>query len=181
MADADEESSKSHFSIQKIYVKDVSFESPDTPKAFRFSKWEPKIDLNLNNAHSKIDDNLYEAVLTITATVQHEEKTAFLVEVQQAGIFAVAGFNDDEKKYLLGSQCMNILFPYARETISDLTTRGGFPPLLLSPVNFDALYQQHMQKQATEAEDTETQDTEVQGQDTEAQDATPKDPAVVKH
>lgn len=181
MADADEQTQKSHFSIQKIYVKDVSFESPDTPKAFSFAKWEPKIELNLNNSHTSIDENLYEAVLTITATVRHQEKTAFLVEVQQAGIFAVVGFNEKDKKYLLGSQCMNILFPFARETISDLTTRGGFPPLLLSPVNFDALYQQHMQKQATEAEDTETQDTAVQGQDTEAQDATPRDPAIVKH
>ncbi len=181
MADADEQTQKTHFSIQKIYVKDVSFESPDTPKAFSFAKWEPKIELNLNNSHTSIEENLYEAVLTITATARHQEKTAFLVEVQQAGIFAVAGFNENDKKYLLGSQCMNILFPFARETISDLTTRGGFPPLLLSPVNFDALYQQHMQKQTTESEDTETQDTEVQGQDTEAQDATPMDPAVVKH
>ncbi len=181
MADADEQTQKTHFSIQKIFVKDVSFESPDTPKAFSFAKWEPKIELNLNNSHTSIDDNLYEAVLTITATVRHQEKTAFLVEVQQAGIFAVAGFKENDKKYLLGSQCMNILFPFARETISDLTTRGGFPPLLLSPVNFDALYQQHMQKQATEAEDTETQDAEVQGQDTEAQDATPQDPVIVKH
>ncbi len=181
MADADEQTQKTHFSIQKIYVKDVSFESPDTPKAFSFAKWEPKIELNLNNSHTSIDENLYEAVLTITATVRHQEKTAFLVEVQQAGIFAVAGFNENEEKYLLGSQCMNILFPFARETISDLTTRGGFPPLLLSPVNFDALFQQHMQKQATEIEDTETQDTEVQGQDTEAQGATPQDPAIVKH
>ncbi len=181
MADADEQTQKTHFSIQKIFVKDVSFESPDTPKAFSFAKWEPKIELNLNNSHTSIDDNLYEAVLTITATVRHQEKTAFLVEVQQAGIFAVAGFNENDQQYLLGSQCMNILFPFARETISDLTTRGGFPPLLLSPVNFDALYQQHMQKQATEAEDTETQDTEVQDQDTEAQDATPQDPVIVKH
>jgi preprotein translocase subunit SecB len=176
MADADEQSPQSQFSIQKIYIKDVSFESPNTPKAFSFNtkafsftKWEPKIDLNLNNAHSNIDDNLYEAVLTITATVKHEEKTAFLVEVQQAGIFAVAGFNDDEKKYLLGSQCMNILFPYARETISDLTTRGGFPPLLLAPVNFDALYQQHMQQLSDKEKDAEIQD--VENQDVEAQDA----------
>ncbi len=152
MADADEQSPQSHFSIQKIYIKDVSFESPDTPKAFKFTKWEPKIDLNLNNAHSNIDENLYEVVLTITATVKHEEKTAFLVEVQQAGIFAVAGFNDDEKKYILGSQCMNILFPYARETISDLTTRGGFPPLLLAPVNFDALFMQAIQQAQEQAE-----------------------------
>ena len=152
---ADEKAPETHFSIQKIYVKDVSFESPDTPGAFSFAKWEPKIELNLNNAHNSIDDKLYEAVLTITATVKHQDKTAYLVEVQQAGIFAVFGFNENDKKYLLGSQCMNILFPYARETISDLSTRGGFPPLILSPVNFDALYQQHMQQQAAKEEDVE--------------------------
>jgi preprotein translocase subunit SecB len=159
---ADEKAPQTHFSIQKIYVKDVSFESPDTPKAFSFTKWEPKIELNLNNAHTSIDDDLYEAVLTITATVKHQEKNAFLVEVQQAGIFAVAGFNENDKKYLLGSQCMNILFPYARETVSDLTTRGGFPPLLLSPVNFDALYQQHMQKQAGENADGQEEEIEAE-------------------
>ena len=150
-----EKAPQTHFSIQKIYIKDVSFESPDTPKAFSFTKWEPKIDLNLNNTHTVIDENLYEAVLTITATVKHQDKSAFLVEVQQAGIFAVAGFNENDTRYLLGSQCMNILFPYARETVSDLTTRGGFPPLLLSPVNFDALYQQHMNQKTAEDQDAE--------------------------
>jgi len=158
---ADEQAPETHFSIQKIYVKDVSFESPGTPKTFSFDKWEPKIDLNLNNAHTSIDDKLVEAVLTVTATVKHKETTAFLVEVQQAGIFAVVGFNENDKKYLLGSQCMNILFPYARETISDLTTRGGFPPLLLSPVNFDAIYQQHMQQQAAKDQGAEVEDAET--------------------
>jgi len=158
---ADEKAPETHFSIQKIYVKDVSFESPDTPQAFSFTKWEPKIDLNLNNAHTNIDDKLFEAVLTITATVKHQDKTAFLVEVQQAGIFAVIGFNENDKKYLLGSQCMNILFPYARETVSDLTTRGGFPPLILSPVNFDALFQQHMKQQAVVDQEGEKQDAEI--------------------
>ena len=152
---ADEQAPETHFSIQKIYVKDVSFESPDAPKAFSFTKWEPKIDLNLNNTHTRIDDKLFDVVLTVTATVKHDEKTAFLVEVQQAGIFAVVGFDENDSNYLLGSQCMNILFPYARETISDLTTRGGFPPLLLSPVNFDAIYQQHMQKKAAKDQDDE--------------------------
>jgi preprotein translocase subunit SecB len=157
---ADEQSPETHFSIQKIYVKDVSFESPATPKSFSFDKWEPKIELNFNNANTSIDDNLYEAVLTVTATVKQKEKTAFLVEVQQAGIFAVVGFNENDRKYLLGSQCMNILFPYAREAISDLTTRGGFPPLLLSPVNFDAIYQQHMQQQTDTKQNSKHQDAE---------------------
>ncbi|MCZ6487667.1 MAG: protein-export chaperone SecB [Gammaproteobacteria bacterium] len=145
---AEENAPQNHFSIQKLYVKDVSFESPDTPKAFNFSKWEPKIELNLNHTHSAIDDKIYEAVLTVTATVKQQEKTAFLVEVQQAGVFAIVGFDENERNYILSSQCMSILFPYAREAISDLTSRGGFPPLVLTPVNFDALYKQHVQQQA---------------------------------
>ncbi len=146
---------ENQFSIQKIYVKDISFESPAAPGAFSFKKWEPKIDLNLNNAHTIINENVYEAVLTITATVKHDDKAAFLVEVQQAGIFTVVGFKEQDRSYLLASQCMNILFPYAREVISDLTARGGFPPLVLSPVNFDALYQQHIQQQEKKEQGTE--------------------------
>ena len=94
---------------------------------------------------------MHEVVLTVTATVRQENKTAFLIEVQQAGIFAITGFSNQDLGYLIGSQCMNILLPYVRETVSDLTTRGGFPPLILSPVNFDALYQQHLQEQQTKA------------------------------
>ena len=145
---AEKKAPQKEYSIQKLYVKDISFESPDTPKAFSFNKWEPKIELNLNHTHSAIDANLYEAVLTVTATVKQEEKPAFLVEVQQAGLFAIVGFDDNDRNYILRSQCMNILFPYAREAISDLTSRGGFPPLVLTPVNFDALYKQHLDQQA---------------------------------
>ncbi len=152
---AEEKAPQNHFSIQKLYVKDVSFESPDTPKAFSFSKWEPKIELNLNHTHSAIDDKIYEAVLTVTATVKQQEKTAFLVEVQQAGVFAIVGFDENERNYILSSQCMSILFPYAREAISDLTSRGGFPPLVLTPVNFDALYKQHVQQQADKEQGAE--------------------------
>ncbi|MFQ5631385.1 MAG: protein-export chaperone SecB, partial [bacterium] len=133
---SEKEAQKTQFSIQKLYVKDISFESPGAPGVFGFKKWEPKIDLNLNNAHKLLSEGVYEALLTITATVKHDDKTAFLVEVQQAGIFAVAGFKEQDRNYILASQCMNILFPYAREVISDLTARGGFPPFILSPVNF---------------------------------------------
>ncbi len=150
-----EQEIKKQFSIQKLYVKDVSFESPGAPKSFTFDKWEPKIELNLSNEQQHIDGDLYEVVLRITATVSHADSTAFLVEVHQAGLFALAGFEDDEKGYLLGSQCMSTLFPYAREVVSDLSVRGGFPPLLLSPVNFDALYQQHLQRQQDRQQDTE--------------------------
>lgn len=141
------------FSIQKLYVKDASFESPGTPHSFSFRKWDPKIDLNLTNTHRHIDGDMYEAVLCVTATVSLEEKTVFLVEVQYAGLFGLAGFDETERKYLLGSQSMNVLFPYAREVVSDLTIRGGFPPLILSPVNFDALYQQHLRQNAEKQAD----------------------------
>lgn len=150
---------QTHFSIQKIYVKDVSFESPGAPEVFSFKKWEPQIELNINNAHTRLNDQMYEAVLTVTATVKQEDKTAFLIEVQQAGIFAITGFSDQDLGYLIGSQCMNILLPYARETVSDLTTRGGFPPLILAPVNFDALYQQHLKEQ--QAKEPESADAQV--------------------
>ena len=147
---------KQQFAIQKLYVKDVSFESPSSPKSFSYKKWDPKIDLNLTNKQTHIDADIFEAVLSITATVSIEDETAFLVEVHQAGLFQIAGFEEEQKSYLMGSQCMNILFPYAREVISDMSVRGGFPPLIMSPVNFDALYQQHLQqKQEEQGEATE--------------------------
>lgn len=155
MADAKE--TRKQFGIQKLYIKDVSFESPGVPGSFKFSKWDPRIDLNLANEHKQIDGDLYEVVLSITATVTHEENTAFLAEVHQCGLFVLTGFEDEERKYLLGSQCMSTLFPYAREAISDLSVRGGFPPLVLAPVNFDALYQQHLQRQQTRQGDTEAE------------------------
>ncbi len=154
---SDEQAPKNQFAIQKLYIKDISFESPATPKVFSFQKWEPKIELNLTNKHTNIARDLYEAVLSITVTATHEDKTAFLIEIHQAGVFAVGGFNEQDRNYILGCQCMNILLPYAREVISDMTTRGGFPPLILAPVNFDALYQQHMQAQK-DKKVTDTQD-----------------------
>ncbi|MGB5329912.1 MAG: protein-export chaperone SecB [Gammaproteobacteria bacterium] len=149
---------RQQFAIKKLYVKDVSFESPTSPKSFSYKKWEPKIDLNLGNKQTQIDADMYEVVLSVTATVSIEDETAFLIEVHQAGLFQIGGFEDEQKSYLLGSQCMNILFPYAREVISDMSVRGGFPPLILSPVNFDALYQQHMQQQQEEQAETGTDD-----------------------
>jgi preprotein translocase subunit SecB len=138
---------ENQFAIQKLYIKDVSFESPSTPEVFSFAKWEPKIDLNLNNTSKQVSEGVYEVVLSVTATAKHNDKTAFLVEVQQAGVFNVVGFNPDDTRYILNAQCMTILFPYAREVTSDLTSRGGFPPLLLNPVNFDALFASAVQQQ----------------------------------
>jgi preprotein translocase subunit SecB len=133
------------FSIQKIYIKDMSFETPNSPKIF-IGKWEPTVDFNLGTQVSPLEDSMYEVTLTVTITVKSENATAYLVEVNQAGIFSLAGFTDAEMGPMLGSFCPNILFPYAREAISDLVTKGGFPQMLLAPVNFDALYSQHIQQ-----------------------------------
>lgn len=135
------------FVIQRLYVKDVSFEVPDSPAVF-LKKWEPELKLDLGTKVNDLEDNVKEVVLTVTATVTLEDKTAFLVEVQQAGIFAMENFPKEQLAPLLGSYCPNLLYPYAREVISNLVIKAGFPQLYLSPVNFDALYQQHQASQA---------------------------------
>lgn len=133
------------FAIQKIYTKDVSFETPNSPQIFT-QKWEPTVDFNLGTNVQLLEEGVYEVALTVTATVKCEETVAYLAEVCQAGIFALAGFVEQELGPMMGSFCPNILFPYAREAISDLVSKGGFPQLLLAPVNFDALYAQHIQQ-----------------------------------
>lgn len=138
------------FVIQKIYTKDVSFESPNTPALFTHD-FQPQLSVDLNVESSKLENDVYHVVVRVTATTKVEDKTAFLCEVEQAGIFTLAGFNDAELSYMLGVQCPNALFPYARETVSDLVTRGGFPQLLLEPVNFEAMYHDHMQQAQAEA------------------------------
>lgn len=132
------------FALQRIYTKDVSFETPNSPDVFSQS-WEPKSNLNLNSSVTPLGEDLYEVILSVTVTTSIEEKTAYLVEVQQAGIFLAKGFPDQDMGPMMGAYCPNILFPYAREVISDLVSKGSFPQLLLTPVNFDALYAQHMQ------------------------------------
>lgn len=133
------------FEIQKIFIKDVSFESPNSPDIFR-EKWQPKTDIHLASQNTKISDELYEVTLHATVTTSQNDRTAFLVEIKQSGVFLIKNFPEDQLAHLLGSYCPHTLFPYAREGVSDLVTKGGFPPLLLSPVNFDALYQQQMAK-----------------------------------
>ena len=142
------------FTIQKIYIKDVSFESPNAPAVFT-EEWKPESNLELNTNAKKLEDNVYEVVLSLTVTVKNNDKVAHLVEIQQCGIFSVAGFSDQDMSHMLGSFCPNILFPYAREAVSDMVTRGGFPQLLLAPVNFDALYAQHLQQMQNDAEQEE--------------------------
>jgi preprotein translocase subunit SecB len=134
------------FSIQKIYTRNVSFESPNAPEMFA-RDFQPQLDVDLNVESKKLEDDVFHVVVRVTATTKMEERTAFLCEVEQAGIFTIQGFEEGELNYLLGAQCPNTLFPYAREAVSDLVIRGGFPQLLLEPVNFDAMYANHMQQQ----------------------------------
>ena len=136
------EQPQQQFAMQRIYTKDVSFESPSTPEVFK-KQWQPKVNVDLNTKSDKIDDQgNFEVVLTITITAKIEEETAFLVEIQQAGIFFIAGFEGEDLRRILGTAAPNILFPYAREAIDAVCVKGGFPPVMLAPVNFDALYQQ---------------------------------------
>ncbi len=141
------------FAIQKIYVKDISFEAPNTPQVFR-EQWTPDVSLQLSNAATTLGQDVHEVVLSLTVTTKLGDKTAFLVEIQQAGIFTIKGYSQEEMGVMAGSYCPSILFPYAREAISDIVTRGGFPQLLLAPVNFDMLYQQHTQKREAEVRTT---------------------------
>ncbi len=133
------------FSIQRLYVKDISFEAPNSPAIF-LEEWKPQMDLKLDNQASKLDEATRELVLTVTVTVKIKDQIAFLAEVKQAGIFNMKGFTEEQLQPMLGAFCPNILYPYAREAITDLVTRGGLPQLYLSPINFDALFQEHTQK-----------------------------------
>jgi preprotein translocase subunit SecB len=137
------------FSIHSIYLKDVSFESPNSPAIFQ-EKVQPQVQLNLGVNTNPLEQEVFEVVLSLTVTAKLGERTAFLVELQQAGIFRLRGFDDEHLKPMLGIYCPNVLFPYARESISSLVTKGGFPPLLLEPVNFEAIYAQHMEQQQPE-------------------------------
>jgi preprotein translocase subunit SecB len=140
----EQQAQEKQFSIQKIYTKDLSFETPSSPKIFT-EKWEPTVDLNLSSQIQALESSLFEVALTITITVKSIDTIAYLVEVSQAGIFTLTGFTEEEMGPMLGSFCPNILFPYAREAVSDLVAKGGFPQFLLAPVNFDALYAQQLQ------------------------------------
>jgi preprotein translocase subunit SecB len=133
------------FSIEKLYTKDVSLEIPGAPQIF-LERDTPQIDVQLHNSSAPINEGYYEAVLTVTITAKLGEKTMFLTEVAQAGIFQIRNVPEADLPQILGIACPNIIFPYAREVISDLVTRAGFPPVLLNPVNFEALYQAQQQQ-----------------------------------
>jgi preprotein translocase subunit SecB len=148
---ASQEQPQQQFAMQRIYNKDISFESPATPEIFR-KQWQPKVNVDLNTRSNPIDDTgNFEVILSITLTAKVDEETAFLVEVQQAGIFFISGFTEEQLRRVLGTAAPNILFPYARENIDSLVVKGGFPPIMLAPVNFDALFDQAMQRQEEQA------------------------------
>lgn len=142
MAEQDQSAPEKQIAIQKIYIKDFSFESPHSPKVFTQKDWVPKTNLNLRSAHSEAAENNHEVVLTLTVETKDDEKTLFLIELQQAGLFHIAGYDEEDFKAVVGSFCPNILYPYARESIANIVSKGGFPEFILQPINFDALYAQ---------------------------------------
>lgn len=141
---------ESTFTIQRIYLKGSSLECPNSPLVFQ-QEWKPAIDVQLNASTNKLAENIFEVKLSLTVTAKVQDKVAFLAEIDQAGIFTIT-LTDEQLNRVLGSYCPNILFPFAREGISDLITRGGFPPLYLAPINFDALYEQQVLQQKENAD-----------------------------
>ena len=149
------------FGLQSIYVKDISFESPNAPQVFQ-EAFKPKVNVDLGTSSTKIGEDLFEVVVKITARVNHSEtdNTCFLAEIEQAGLFRITGLEGERLDHTLGAFCPSMLFPYARECIDNLVNRGSFPPLMLAPVNFDAMYLQN--KQRKEQADTQDGDTPLQ-------------------
>jgi preprotein translocase subunit SecB len=150
MTEASNATAEQEFAIHKIYVKDVSFESPNAPKIFT-QDWNPETNVQINTQAQVLEEGLFDVELTLTVTAKVGENTAFLVEIKQAGIFQAKGFPEAQMGHLLGSYCPNLLFPYARAAISGLVSGGGFPDLALAPINFDALYAQHVEQMQKES------------------------------
>ncbi len=145
----------SQFSIQKIYIKDISFETMNTPDVFKMD-WKPVVDMHVTNEATPLGEDLFEVVLSVTLTVKIDDKTIYLVEVNQAGIFLLKSIPEDIIGRMLATSCANILFPFAREAVSDIVVRGGFPQLLLTPVNFDTLYEQQRKQASEQAKESTT-------------------------
>lgn len=140
------------FAIQRLYIKDQSFEAPGTPGVFQ-KTWNPELNLQIQSRHSKMSDDNYEVVLQITVTVQSEKETAFIAEVHQAGIFTMKNFSEQDIHRLIGQICPNILYPYLRAVVSQMVSDASFPSLYLAPINFEALYEQQLaQAKATNPE-----------------------------
>lgn len=165
-----EEQQQAQFQLQKIYMKDVSYEVPNAPQVFQ-EDGQVEIKMNLAQKVDNLAEGIHEVVLTVTVTANLGEKTAYLAEVQQAGIFAINGLNEQATHAALNTLCPHTLFPYARRAITDLVADGGFPPLVLQPINFDQIYSQRMQEAQAQAQSSESngaeaasaEDMEVQG------------------
>jgi preprotein translocase subunit SecB len=136
--------------LQNIYVKDASFEAPNGPN-IPVAEWNPQFGMNMNTSGATVAQDLHEVVLTITLEAKLGDKVAYLVEVKQAGVFQIKGYGLEDVRRIVGAFCPGVLFPYARQAVSDLILRGGFPPFLLPPVNFDALFQQSLEQQGAQA------------------------------
>lgn len=160
VAGTQEQEQQAQFQLQKLYVKDVSFEIPNAPQIFQ-EDGQVEIKLNLAQKVEALAEGVHEVVLTVTVTATVGEKTAYLVEVQQAGIFSITGLNEQSEHAAINTLCPHTLFPYARRVITDLVADGGFPPLVLQPINFDQIYAQRMQE--AQAQANSTADMEVQG------------------
>ena len=153
MTEVAQENNQPVFNIEKIYVKDLSLEIPHAPHIF-LERESPKVDVQLNTETSTIEGDVYEVIITNTVTAKVGEKVMFLIEAKQAGIFRLSNLPSEDIEPVLAVMCPNILFPYLRELVSNTTVRAGFAPVMLNPVNFDMLYQQHKQEQAKAAATT---------------------------
>jgi len=142
---------QAQFAIQRVYTKDISFETPNSPAIFQ-KEWKPEVKLDLDTRSNKLADDTYEVILAVTVTVSVEEQTAFLAEVQQAGIFTIGNMPEAQLAHMIGAYCPNTLFPYAREAVANLVNKGSFPQLNIAPVNFDALFASYVQQRAAEQE-----------------------------
>ncbi len=155
MTEKQQENNEKGFAIQRIYTKDMSFESPLAPKVF-VQDYKPEISVDIQTKHELLDDTHTDVVISVTVTAKYENQTVFLAEVHQGGIFALQGFSDQEKVPVLSVACPNILFPYARESISTLIHKGGFPPIYLAPVDFESLFAKKVEELQKQSQDETT-------------------------
>ncbi|HVL01409.1 MAG TPA: protein-export chaperone SecB [Dongiaceae bacterium] len=151
---ANQQAAQPQFQLQRIYLKDLSYEAPKTPQLFR-EQWKPDVNLEINNAANVVEGNIWEVVLKVTVTVKNEDATAFIVEVSQAGLFLLQGIEGLQKDAILKGVCPNILFPYVREAITDVVSRGTFPQFLLQPINFEAAFAENLRQQQQKAQAAE--------------------------
>ena len=158
---AEKDTDSKQIIIQKLYIKDASFESPNSPKVFKGAEWKPKTDLNLSSTHAPFEDDTHEVILTVTVEAKDEENVIFLAERKQAGLFQISGYNEEELEAIVGVFCPNTLFPYARESIANMITKGGFPEFILQPINFDALYNESKRRSSGEQNTDEDKSPET--------------------